>query len=120
MVIVEISGTLIMTESSIRLVVVITTTVLVILMTKAGSMCLMLVVRMVWSFVLIWILPIAACRIRGVCCVVMWSVVLPWPWCFSGWWGWLDVVGARFDLVNCSCGCAVQHVVFTLLDHMGP
>ena len=76
--------------------------------------------RVVLSVVPIWIFPGAACHIKGVRRVVVWPVVFPWPWCFSRWWGWLDKVGSRLDLVNCSCGCAVQHVVFTLLHRMDP
>ena len=87
-------------------------------MTRAGSVRLVHVGRVVLSFVPIWILLVAACRIGGVCCVVMCYVVLPWLWCFSRWWGWLSGVKARLNLVYCGCGVAVEHVVLTLLDHM--
>ena len=121
--IVEISGTSIMTEPSIIvgfLVVVIPVAMVVILVAGSGTVRLMHVIRVVWSFVPILILPVSACRVRSVRRVVVWPIVFPWPWCFSGQWGWLDRVGSRLDLVGCSCGCLVQHVVLTLLDRMCP
>ena len=73
----EIPGAAIMTESTIRFVVVTLTAML------TGSVCLLHVVRIGLSVVTIWILSVAARRIRGVGRMVVRSIVLPCPGRFS-------------------------------------
>ena len=58
------------------------------------------------------------CRRCSLCSNV--AGFVPWPWRFSSLCGRLDRIRTRLDSVNCSCGCAVQHVVLALFDRMCP
>ena len=101
--IVEISGTAIITETSIIygcLVVVIPTTMVMILVAGAVSIRVVSLIGVVLSFVTVLILPSAARRVRSVCRVVMWLIFFPWLQCFSGHWGWLNRIGSRLDLMD--------------------
>ena len=76
------------------------------------------VVKMGRRVVTIGVVVVTARRVLSGSWVVVWSIVLPRPGRFSSEWRWVGGVRSGFDLMNCSGGGAVEHVIFTLFGRM--